>query len=456
MLKIKRKKIKIKEETFQLALKYQEEGKLDHAEFLYRKILKENPHNYAICNNLGHVLRKKEHLDEAVTFFEKAIQINPNFAMACANLGLALQDMGKPDDAIICFQKELQLNPNCAEAHNDLGFAFQEKEQINKAIMNYKKAIELNPTFVMAHWNLSHALLMSGDFNQGWQEYEWRWKLKDVYKLKLSQPIWDGSDIAESTILLHTEQGFGDNIQFMRYVPLVAERSARVIIGCQKELLSLFRHVNGVYQVVMFGELSPQFDVYCPLARLPLIFNASIETIPAKIPYIKVDTSLFEKWKHKVKHDYSRLKVGLVWSAGGLPRKKSFMLETFSPLGQHGDITFYSLQKGGAAKQANDPPNRMKLLNYMEEIEDFTETAALIESLDLIISVDTAVAHLAGALGKPIWTLLPFAPDWRWMLKRQDSPWYPTMKLFRQPSPGDWESVIATVRNELYKLLNKN
>jgi hypothetical protein len=278
------------------------------------------------------------------------------------------------------------------------------------------------------------ALLLAGNFRDGWREYEWRWETYLASsKRNFSQPLWDGYDIKGRTILLYDEAGFGDTIQFIRYAPLVAQ--------------------YGIQQIVGRGEELPKFDVHCPLSSLPLIFDTRLESIPTKIPYIYVEPKLIQKWRNKVQHDEFKTKIGLVWAGRSI---SSCSLETFSTIAQIDNITFYSLQKGEAKKQAKNPPKGMSFIDLTEDINDFSDTAALIENLDLIITVDTAVAHLAGALGKSVWTLLPFVPDWRWMLNRDDSPWYPTMRLFRQPSLGDWESVIDKIKDELLKLLMNN
>ena len=271
---------------------------------------------------------------------------------------------------------------------------------------------------------------------------------------RFSQPICDGSDIAGLTILIYVEQGVGDAIQFIRYVPLVTQACDKVIIECHRDLSALFQNIEGVKQVMVQGEPLPNFDIQCPLLSLPSVFNTTLKNIPSRVPYISLDSVLVQKWKDRVQHDDSKLRIGLVWS--GSPkykndRNRSCSLADFAPFSKFADITFYSLQKGKASEQAKNPPEGMKLIDCSEDLNDFTDTAALIENLDLVISVDTAVAHLAGAIGNPVWTLLPFAPDWRWMLNREDSPWYPTMRLFRQPSPRDWESVIDSILRELYK-----
>jgi len=270
--------------------------------------------------------------------------------------------------------------------------------------------------------------------------------------------LWNGSDLTGKTILLHNEQGMGDTMQFVRYAPMVAERGAKIILECQKELISLMRDVKGLSQVVVQGDPLPQFDVHCPLLSLPLVFGTNIGNIPAKVPYIRADSLLVKKWGERIRSDKPIIKVGLVWAGRPGHRKdryRSLALAEFAPLIGIRGATFYSLQKGTGAVQAKTPPEGMELIDYMDEVGDFSDTAALIENLDLVVSVDTSVAHLAGAMGKPVWTLHAFPPDWRWLLDREDSPWYPTMKLFRQQSPGDWNSVIAALARELRSLIEE-
>jgi len=434
---------------------FYDRGQLDDAITCYQKALRLNPKYPEAYNNLGYALHDKGQLDEAITCYQKALELDPNFAEAYTNMGLVFQDKGQLDEAISCYQKALQIDPDFAEAYNNLGHCFYlQQGHVDEAMTYFQKALQVNPNSAEAHWNMSLALLLQGNFKQGWKEYEWRWKLKRFRQRNFSQPLWEGSDIAGRTILLHAEQGLGDTIQFIRYAPMVAQHGAKVIVECQRELMSLLKYTDGVQEVIAYGDPLPDFDVHCPLLSLPLVFGTTLDSIPAKIPYITVDPASGKKWKDKVLHDDSKLKIGLAWAGSAKEEKlrhRSCPLDMFYPLARLDNTTFYSLQKGDASKQVKNPPEGMKLIDYTEEINDFSDTAAFIENLDLIISVDTAVAHLAGALGRPIWTLLPFAVDSRWLLNREDSPWYPTMRLFRQSSPGDWETIIASLLNNLQK-----
>ncbi len=438
---------------------YQEKGQIEESIHCYKKVIKYDPLFALAYFNLGETLQDEGRLDEAVTFYRRVLELNPNCADACNNIGIILNEKGQYDEAIKCYQKALQLNPNFESPYNNLAIVFKNKGNLDEAIKHYQKALQLNPTHAVIHYGLSMTFLLNGNFQEGLKEYEWRWKTKDFiqYCRNFPKPLWNGSEIKGLTILLQYEQGLGDTIQFIRYAPLIAQKGAKVIVDCQRELVSLIKNAEGIQRVIMQGEELPEFDVYCPLLSLPLIFNATLETIPSKVPYIMVESLLAQKWKDKIQYDNSCIKIGLVWA--GKPehkndRNRSCPLDVFSPLSELRDVSFYSLQKGEAAKQAENPPRGMKLIDYTEEISDFSDTAALIENLDLVLSVDTSVVHLAGALGKPVWTLLPFAPDWRWMLNRDDSPWYPTIRLFRQPIPGDWNSVIEKVSEEIQKLVS--
>jgi FKBP-type peptidyl-prolyl cis-trans isomerase 2 len=420
----------------------------------YEKVLEINPDHLQTLNNLGNIYRQRGDYDESLKHHMKALEIDSGHADTYNNLGVLSQEKGDMDEAIQYYLKATALNDNFPEAYNNLGMAYKEKGNIDKAEDCFQQAIYLEKDFAEAHVNLSFVNLLQGNYEEGWKEYEWRLQIEDFQKCYFDQPLWDGGTISGKKILVHTEQGVGDTIQFIRYIPLLAQQGAYIIVLCQNELKSLLLGTEGLVQVVGFGESMPDFDIHCPLLSLPLRFGTTIESILQNIPYIKTEYSLIQKWEQKIQHDRERLRVGLVWAGDPNYKKdlsRSCPLEIFLPLLQNNNFQFYSLQKGPAASQIKNLPRNLFIHDYTDDIHDFADTAALIENLDLIISVDTAVAHLAGALGKSVWTLLPFAPDWRWMLDREDSPWYPTMRLFRQISAGDWASVITAVANALEK-----
>ena len=439
-----------------------EQGKLEEAIACYRNALSLKPDYYKAHSNLGNALQEQGKLEEAVACHQRALSINPDFYVAHCNLGSVLQEQGKVEEAISCYCRALSINPDYSDAHNNLGSVLHDQGKLEEAIGCYLRALSLKPDFPLAHFNLSIIYLLKGNLKEGWEEYGHRFRKKDVarhfnlHHLSLFQQCWDGSEIRGKTLLLCAEQGLGDTLQFIRYVRMALEKCDKIIVACQEELIPLMNQINGIQQVVAEGRQLPDFDFYCPLLNLPSVFNTTLETVPAAIPYITNDPLKVLRWRERLQSDSAGLKIGLCWA--GSPthkndRNRSILLKMFSILGEMQNITFYSLQKGRAAEQANNPPGGMNLVDYTNDLNDFSDTAALIENLDLIISVDTSVAHLAGALGKPVWTLLPFMPDWRWLLDRADTPWYPTMRLFRQSSIGDWAEVIISIKNALEHIL---
>jgi tetratricopeptide (TPR) repeat protein len=474
------------QDTFDLALQHHQAGRLQEAEQLYRQVLAQQPehaiamHHLGLIahkvgrndaavnlmrqaialdpnlpdayNNLGAALQGTGQLDEAIAAYRQAIVLQPIHAEAHSNLGSALKRKGQLDEAIAVYRRAIALNPNFPEAHNNLGNALRDKGQLDEAITAFRQAIALRPDYADAHCSLAVALLARKDFQEGWEEYEWRWKgnarILRPPPQKFIQPQWDGRPLESRTILLYTEQGFGDAIQFIRYVPLVAERGGKIIIACQAQLQRLFKINSRGWQIVSDGEILPRLDLHCPLLSLPRVFHTTLPGIPQTVSYLQADAEAAIRWQLRLTSQSPIVNVGLAWA--GSPtntndRNRSMKLASLAPLAQVPGVRFISLQKGKAAVEAKTPPVGMQLIDWTEDLKDFADTAALIANLDLVIAVDTAVVHLAGAMGKPVWTLLPFVPDWRWLLERDDSPWYPSMRLFRQPSLGDWDSVIARV-----------
>jgi tetratricopeptide (TPR) repeat protein len=423
----------------------QETGQSDEAIIAFRQALRINPDVAETYNNLGNALRDTKQLDEAIVEFQRAVELKPESADIHRNLGTALCNKGRFDEAIAAHRQAIRLKPDFSDAYNNLGVALDGKGEYADAITAYQQCLRIQPDFPGAHLNLGLIHLIRGDFRRGWPEYEWRLRVKDSAALNFSQPRWNGEDLKGRVILLHNEQGLGDAIQFVRYAPLVAARGGEVILYCQDCLKRVLSQIPSIEQVICEGESLPRFDVQCPLLSLPLIFKTDLNSIPAAIPYLKSDLQISGSFANRLAAEGTGRRVGLIWA--GSPehrsdRHRSVTLDQLAPLAGWRGATFFSLQKGEAAAEARHPPAGMKLIDWTADLHDFADTAALIDNLDLVISVDTAPAHLAAAMGKPVWVLLQYSPDWRWLLEREDSPWYPTVRLFRQKAVGDWTSVI--------------
>lgn len=469
---------------YNLANILKDRNRLDEAAAHLGRAVAIQPGDAEAHNNLGIVLQELGRPGEAAAHYERAIALRADYAEARNNLGTALKDLGRPDEATACYEKALALKPDYADAHynlghilseqdkideavpryelavaidpghakahNNLGFVLQQQGRLDEAAVRYQRAQTLEPDYADAHWNESLLRLLRGDFPMGWQKYEWRWRRKETPPRVFAEPLWKGGDLAGQTILLHAEQGFGDAMQFIRYAPLVKKRAARLVVECQPELLRLFAGVSGMDQLVARGGVLPPFDCHAPLLSLPGLLGTSLETIPTDGPYLRAEPDLVQAWREKLARR-SGLNVGLVWRGNpnhSNDRKRSIAVEAMAALCAVADVNWVSLQ-------ADPRPDEMEFLSRTgiedsaRSLGDWADTAALVSALDLVMTVDTGVAHLAGALGKPVWVLLPFAPDWRWLLDRDDSPWYPSLRLYRQHNPGDWSPVLSRVTQEL-------
>ena len=437
---------------------YQDLGRLDEAMACFCEALRLRPDFTNAYSNLGKALRLAGRTAEAVRVCQQAVRLVPHSSAAHSNLGSALFDNQQLDAAIASFREAVRLKNTNAEALSNLGAALGQHRQMDEAIYYSTEALRLQPDNATAHWNRAISWMATGNFEQGWPELEWRLEfMPKRLKRDFAQERWTGADLSGRTILLHAEGGFGDALQGVRYLPQVQQRGGRVILECQPELKSLLRSVGGVTQVVSRGaESLPLFDVQCPLSSLPLAFGTTLQTIPASIPYLTVDPQRIAAFRDRITTDKTALRVGLVWSGNATDTRvnnKNCRLEQFAPLADVKNVVFYNLQKGPQAEEARSPPRGMTLVDLTADLTDFAETGALIANLDLVISVDTSVVHLAGALGYPAWVVLAYVPDFRWLLDRDDSPWYPTLRLFRQPTLGDWASVFQRLAAELRKLV---
>jgi len=429
----------------------------------YRQAIRLKPDFAEAYNHLGVILNDQGRSFGAIENYKQALQLDSDYAEVYNNLGIALKEREQFTEAIVNFEQAIRLESTFAEAYYNLANSLQDEGRCPEAIENYKRAIKLKPDYAKAHWNLAHAFLLIGRLAEGWEEYQWRRNpdLKIIsYPHHYEQPYWDGSPFVGKRLFVHYEQGLGDNIQFVRYLPMAKARGGTVIFEARKPLYGLLQGFPGIDELI---EAAPDgstpavtFDFHASPLDMPRIFGTTLETIPADVPYLYTDPTKVKYWGDRLAGD--NFKVGIVWSGDpryGNDNARSCPLEHFASLAKLESVQLYGLQKGPAAARAEELAGIVPVENLGEQFEDFTDSAAVVKNLDIVISVDTAVLHLAGAMGKPTWALLPFAPDWRWMLNRQDSPWYPTMRLFRQKKWGQWGTVFQSVAAELKILVGK-
>jgi tetratricopeptide (TPR) repeat protein len=477
-------------------------GRFNEAVDDYKRLIILDSASSEIYYNCGNSLKELGRFLEALECYENAILENPIWAEAHCNKGNTLQELNRFDEALICFNTSIQFKPDYAEAYSNRGNVLQELGYLSEAINDYDKALQLSPSFIDAYSNLglclaklkntsdslkcfekaiqissdssadirfnkAHVLLLSGFYHEGFREYEWRWKNQYLSASKniryFSQPLWLGkSALKNKTIFIYSEQGLGDTIQFSRYLPFFENLGARVIFEVQPPVFSLFKDQISSYHIIERGQIIPEFDYQAPLLSLPLAFETSLDSIPNQIPYLFANKTKINYWQNKLINNHG-LKIGLVWNGGFRPdqpklwnlnNRRNISIDLISHAFRDLDLNFFSLQKGEPAEseiQAREKelwPNN-NFLNFSNELYDFSDTAALIANLDLIISVDTSVAHLAGAMGKPVWLLNRFDTCWRWLLDRNDSPWYPSIKIYRQSKFNDWQDVLDKVRIDL-------
>ncbi|MFN3659069.1 MAG: tetratricopeptide repeat protein [Pseudolabrys sp.] len=411
-------------------------------------LLARNPRHIEARLNRGVALATLGRPVDALAEFDAVLRLAPLHVDAAYNRGNVLHTLGRVSEAIAAFDRALARAPEHAKAWNNRGRSFQALDRHADAIASFEKAIAVDKDYADAHFNLSLSLLSAGDLPRGFAEYEWRWRRTGMDgPRKPGRPLWLGEyPLGTRSILLHAEQGLGDTIQFVRYAPMLARAGARVILEVQSELKPLLATLDGVASCHARGEPLPVFDVHCPLASLPLALKTDAATIPADIPYLRADEDRLAKWRPRL-DALSGKRVALAWAGHARhanDRNRSMALEALIPLTARPDVSFVSIQRelrdGDAEHLA-----RAGVLHVGDTLADMADTAAVVALADLVIAVDTSVVHLAGALGRPVWVMLPYAPDWRWMLSREHTPWYPQARLFRQDAHGDWASVIAAV-----------
>ena len=428
-----------------------EQGQVAEATHHYRQALRANPLLAAAHVNLGNALMKQGQPDEAAACYRQALRINPNQVDVCHNLGHALGDLGELAEAIEFYRQALKLEPDHADARHNLSVALMPLGQFQEAREQNQQALRINPAYTAALWQRALLRLQEGDFVGGWRDYEQRWAQPNKASPIFPQPLWSGGSLEGKTILVYAEQGLGDTIQFARYLPLVKERGGTVLFESQPALAHLCATVSGADQVVAVGDVLPSFDVRVPLLSLPGLFGTTLTTIPATVPYLRANPDLVERWRRELE-PLSGFKVGIAWRGNpknGGDRYRSIPLKSFEALARVKEVRLVRLQVGPGEEQVGAAPYPVTDLGKRFDPSLLDDLAAVLVNLDLVVAMETAVAHLAGALGVPVWTLLALSPDWRWLLDRADSPWYPTMRLFRQSHFADWDDVLQRVAAEL-------
>ncbi len=404
--------------------------------------------------NRGNALAALGRLDEALAQYDALLLALPDHADTHFNRGNALSQLGRHGDAIAAFDRALALKPGYLKAHLNRGIALQAVNRHWEAIASFANVLAIDGDNADARHNEALSLLTLGDYGAGFAQHELRWQRAGMpaRRRSLGKPLWLGEfPLGRKTILLHAEQGLGDTIQFARYAPLLAGMGAKVVLEVPPELATLLGRVAGVAAVVARGAPLPEFDLHCPMGSLPLACRTEPSTIPAAIPYLVPSDDRVAKWRSRLAHIASP-RVAIAWSgraAHANDRNRSIALARLGPLIGLDGMRFIGIQRDLRADDAETLARWPRLTHLGAQLDDFDDTAAVATLVDLVIAVDTSAAHLAAALGRPTWVLVPFSPDWRWMLDRADSPWYPTVRLFRQPAPGNWDSVIARVRDEL-------
>jgi Tfp pilus assembly protein PilF len=435
------------------AVALQRAGRLNEAESIYAAVLAVEPDQCDSLHNLSLIRRHQGRLSEALSLLLRARETNPHSAQIHDALGNTLLRLNRPEEAIACYRRAIELKPDFVECHSNWATALVALNRPHEAIARYRQALALKPDHPEVHYYECLEHLRLGHFDEGWRQHEWRWLRRDAarFRRNFDQPLWLGAEsLAGKTILLHADQGMGCALQFIRYLPMVARQAAKVIVETHPPLVRLLRQMTDAAAVCARGEPLPPCDRHCPLMSLPLAFGTTVETIPAQVPYLAPPPFDRGRWPELDALPRPR-RVGLVWAGNkehSNDHNRSVPLGGLAPLLRSPGTRFVSLQKELRDGDAGIL-DEMKVLRIGEGLHDFAETAAVIAQLDLVITVDTAVAHLAGALARPVWIILPFSADWRWFLDRTDSPFYPTARLFRQTAIGSWHEVLSSLTDAL-------
>jgi Flp pilus assembly protein TadD len=444
-------------------------GRLREAEECYQRVLILKPDDFAVLNNLGNISWDQGRLDQAVEWYRQAVDLEPDSPEALRNLGVTLSDLGDFDLALALIRKALRLEPGSPDSNLGLGVTLARQAKWDEALDCYDQAVSLRPDFAESRRNRAQIWLAHGEFERGWPEYEWRLKCPKCRFPSVNCPRWTGDDLDGRSILLVAEQGLGDTLQFIRYATLVEQRGGRVVVACPDSLIRLLTRCPGVDHVVDWNSPLPDCDVHAPLLSLPAILRTTLATIPAEIPYLSADAGTVQDWRPVVAQAIEHatpagqrstgksprtVNIGIAWQGNRdnkVDRWRSFPLTKFAHLARLPGVCLISLQKGDGREQIATLAGQFRIAELIpqdqadDDRRDFLDTAAVINELDLVVTPDTALAHLAGALGARVFVALPAVAEWRWLLDRDLSPWYPTMRIFRQTKPGDWEGVFERI-----------
>lgn len=439
-------------EAYRLAVGHEQAGRLDEAERLLEEILKQAPEQVDTLHLLGVIKARRERFGEAAALIEQAIALNPETALFYRNICEIYRRLGRYDEAVAAGQRAISLTPDDPHAHVNLAIVCYDCLRLAEGIACCERAIAIEPDLAGAHFELGEALLLQGYFARGWEEYAWRFRIAGAGQLMppTERPHWDGQPIANGNLLLIADQGFGDVIQFMRFIPWARRLCPNLVIACSRQLQSVVARLSPGLPMFDRWDQAPDYVAYSSLSGLPQLYGVTLTRIPADGPYLHAVPAKQEEWGRRLAEltppGYRR--IGIAWA--GRPThnndfNRSATLAAFSPLAALPGVALISLQKGEGQNQIGQYFDRAPLLNVGPALEDYEETMAVCAHLDLVVTVDTSVAHLAGAMGKPTWVALPYAPDWRWLLEREDTPWYPSMRLFRQTRPREWGDVFARI-----------
>ncbi|MCZ6763622.1 MAG: tetratricopeptide repeat protein, partial [Alphaproteobacteria bacterium] len=474
------------QKEFDRALAFQKQGRIEDATVLYRVLIERYPKAAEAYINLGNLLidqrrfeRARQHFSTAVDIaphlveahnglaislnrlgdkdaaadrLKVALGIAPNNPHVLNNLANILREGGKRDEAEKMYRATVSIDPKFAAAHHSLGVIARQRCDFAAAVRNFEDAVAAQADYAEAHFSLGMARLTLGEFKGGWPEYEWRWKCGQFPGRQITGTPWQGQNLSNKTLLLHAEQGYGDTIQFFRFAEMLKRRGTSIIAYCQRQLKRVVETIPGIDTVIAEGEPVPTFDYYVAALSVPAVLDIGLPDLPGRIPYVKEPTGYDRRFDMLLSATESTVRIGFAWAGRAShenDRQRSCPPDQFRQIMGQSDISLISLQRDRPALTGDFAAS---IVDTAALLDDFGDTAALIERLDLVITVDTAVAHLAGAMGKPVWVLLPYIPDWRWMLEVAESPWYPTARLFRQPAPGDWPSVFAEVDRQLAEL----